>query len=105
MIHTEYHICRVSSSPAARWAPTITNFEIPALLAISPVLLFPTPGRLVVLAVVPVLLIAATISTGRAIPRTPMNVALYCLLAMVGVSLVVTIDVGVSLGKVCGMVL
>jgi len=37
MIHTEYHICRVSSSPAARWAPTITNFEIPVLLAISPV--------------------------------------------------------------------
>jgi O-antigen ligase len=95
----------VSSSPAARWAPTITNFEIPVLLAISPVLLFPTPGRLVVLAVVPVLLAAASISTGRAIPRTAMNVALWFLLAMVVVSLFVTIDIGVSLGKVCGVLL
>ena len=95
----------MSSSPAARWAPTITQFEIPVLLAISPVLLFPAPGRLVVLAVVPVLLAAASISTGRAIPRTAMNVALSFLLAMVVVSLFVTIDIGVSLGKVCGVLL
>jgi putative inorganic carbon (HCO3(-)) transporter len=105
MIHTEYHISRVSSSPAARWAPTITNFEIPVLLAISPVLLFPTPARLVVLFVVPVLLGAAYVSTGRALPRTPMNVALFVLLAMVLVSLFVTIDVVLSLGKVCGVIL
>jgi putative inorganic carbon (HCO3(-)) transporter len=106
MIHTEYHICRVPSSPAAaRWARMITSIELPDQLAISPVLLFPTPGRLVVLLVVPVLLSAAAISTGRAIPRTPMNVALYVLLMMVAVSLFVTIDVGVSLGKVCGVIL
>jgi len=104
MIHTEYHICRVSSSPAARWA-TITKFEIPVLLAISPVLLFPTPARLVVLAVVPVLLFAAYRSTGRALPVTPMNVALFVLLGMVAVSLSVTIDVVLSLGKVCGVLL
>src|SRR5262245_44241646 len=103
MIHTEYHVCGVPSSSSARWAHTITNFEILALLAISPVLLFPSPGRLVVLAVVPVLLTAARLSTGRALPQTPMNVALWVLLAMVVVSLFVTIDEVVSLGKVCGM--
>src|SRR5712691_6596601 len=105
MIHTEYHICCVSSSPVTRWARTVTNFEIPLLLAISPVLLFPTPGRLVVLPAIPVLLTAAYISTGRVVPRTPMNIALFVLLAMVAVSLFVTIDVVLSLGKVCGMVL
>jgi putative inorganic carbon (HCO3(-)) transporter len=95
----------VSSSPAAGWARTITNLEIPVLLAISPVLLFPAPGRLVVLLAIPVLLVAAYVSTGLAVPRTPMNVALYVMLAMVLVSLFVTIDVELSLGKVCGMVL
>jgi O-antigen ligase len=75
------------------------------LLAISPVLLFPTPNRLVVLIVVPLLLIAGRVSTRHAIPRTPVNIALYVLLAMVGVSLFVTIDVVLSLGKVCGMIL
>jgi putative inorganic carbon (HCO3(-)) transporter len=95
----------VASSPSPQWARTITRLEIPVLLAISPVLLFPTPGRLVVLIVVPLLLIAARLSTGHAVPRTPVNVALYVLLAMVGVSLFVTIDVVLSLGKVCGMIL
>lgn len=83
----------------------MTRFEIPVLLAISPVLLFPTPSRLVVLLVVPFLLIAARMSTGQAIPRTPVNVALYVLLAMVAVSLFVTIDIVLSLGKVCGVIL
>jgi putative inorganic carbon (HCO3(-)) transporter len=95
----------VSSSPVARWARTITNLEIPVLLAVSPVLLFPTPGRLLVLVAIPVLLIAAYISTGRIVPSTPLNLALYVLLTMVVVSLFVTIDVVLSLGKVCGMIL
>src|SRR5207244_12229835 len=105
MIHTEYDICRMSRSPVARAARTITNFEIPVLLVISPVLLFPTPGRLVVVLAVPVLLITAYLATGRVVPRTPLNIALFVLLAMVVVSLFVTIDVVLSLGKVCGMVL
>ena len=95
----------MTSSPSPQWARTITRFEIPVLLAISPVLLFPTPGRLVVLVVVPLLLIAGRLSTGHAVPQTPANVTLYVLLAMVLVSLFVTIDVVLSLGKVCGMIL
>ena len=75
------------------------------LVAIAPVLLFPAPGRLVVLLVVPVVLIAAYLSTGHAVPPTALNVALYVMLLMVLVSLFVTIDVVLSLGKVCGMIL
>src|SRR5438067_2081430 len=104
MIHTEYHICGVSILPA-RWARAISHLELPVLLAIAPVLLFPTPGRLIVLLAVPVLLVSAHLATGRALPPTPMNVALFVLLAMVVVSLFVTIDVVLSLGKVCGVVL
>src|SRR5262249_29510861 len=48
---------------------------------------------------------SAYISTGRMVPRTAMNDALYLMLAMVGISLFVTIDVVLSLGKVCGMIL
>ena len=95
----------MSNSPAGRWARTITTLEIPVLVAIAPVLLFPAPGRLVVLLVVPVVLIAAYLSTRHAVPPTAMNVALYAMLLMVLVSLFVTIDVVLSLGKVCGMIL
>src|SRR5437773_2622552 len=104
MIHTEYHICRVSIPPAG-WARTITQLELPVLLAISPVLLFPTPGRLIVLAVVPLLLVGAHVATGTALLLTPMNTALFVLLAMVGVTLFVTIDLVLSFGKVCGVLL
>lgn len=83
----------------------VAALELPVLLAIAPVLLFPTPSRLVVLAVVPALWWAAWATTGRAVPRTKMNPALWLLLAMVGVSLFVTFDVRLSLGKVSGVLL
>jgi len=83
----------------------VTALELPAVLIIAPVLLFPTPARLAVLAVVPVIWWCAWLADGRAIPRTPMNAALWLMLVMVGVSLFVTFDVRLSLGKVSGVVL
>jgi len=75
------------------------------VLALAPALLFPTPTRLLVLSVVPVLWLCALHATGRLVPATPLNVALWVLLIMVGVSLYATFDTRFSLGKVSGVVL
>jgi putative inorganic carbon (HCO3(-)) transporter len=79
--------------------------DLPVLLVIAPALLFPTPRRLLVLAVVPVVWLCLWLSGDRPIPRTPFNTPLGVLLVMVGVSLFATFDVGLSLGKVAGVVL
>ncbi|MCX6545090.1 MAG: O-antigen ligase family protein [Acidobacteria bacterium] len=79
--------------------------ELPLIIAIAPLLLFPTPGRLTALAAVPVIWLSAKTTSGRFIPHTPVNSALWLLLAMVGISLGATSSVQGSLGKVSGVVL
>src|SRR5262245_4954648 len=83
----------------------LAAFELPLIVAISPALLFPSPTRLVVLVVVPVLWLALMANGQPIVPATPLNTALGLLLLMVGVSLFATIDVVLSLGKVSGVVL
>ncbi len=83
----------------------VAAVELPILLAVAPALLFPTPRRLVVLAVLPVTWLCVWMVDGHLVPRTPMNASLWLLLAMTGVSVVVTFDVLFSLGKISGVVL
>jgi len=92
----------VVNSP--RLAQFVVAVELPVMLAIAPALLFPTPRRLGVLAVVAALWACAWIAGERPIPRTSFNAALGLLLVMVGVSLFATFDVLLSLGKVAGVV-
>ena len=75
------------------------------VLAIAPYLMFPTPRRLLILLIVPVVWWCAFRTTGRLVPRSPVNVALGLLVAMVLVSLHETFDVLFSLGKVSGTML
>ncbi len=89
----------------ARLARVGVAAELPLILLMSPLLMFPTPRRLLVLAVVPVVWLAARIATGRIVPNTPLNSALWVMLVMVGVSLWATFDIMFSLGKVSGVVL
>jgi len=89
----------------SRIAKTVTSTESLIVGALAPALLFPTPARLLVLAVVPFLGLCAVRSTGQAVPSTPINAALWCLLAMVAVSLAATFDIRFSLGKVSGVIL
>jgi putative inorganic carbon (HCO3(-)) transporter len=89
----------------ARLARRVAAAELPIILAIAPALLFPSPERLVVLAIVPVVWLCARVGGGGLVPRTPVNLSLYVLLAMVGVSLFATFDVRFSLDKVSGVVL
>jgi putative inorganic carbon (HCO3(-)) transporter len=88
-----------------RAAELIASGEMLIVAAIAPALLFPTPTRLRSLFVVPLVWFCAWRTTGRAIPRTPLNVALGLMLAMVLVSLYATFDVRYSLGKVSGVIL
>jgi hypothetical protein len=90
---------------AARVSAAVTAAELPIVIALSPALMFPTPARLAVLLAVPIVWSCARVATGRFVPRTPLNAALWLLLAMVGVSLFVTPDVHESLGKISGVVL
>jgi putative inorganic carbon (HCO3(-)) transporter len=88
-----------------RLAKAITGLEPLIVFALSPALLFPSPGRLWALAAIPALLLSARMATGRCLPSTPLNVSLGLLVATVAVSLWATADIGYSLGKVCGVVL
>ena len=88
-----------------RCAKLIASAELPIIAAIAPVLLFPTPTRLLALFVVPLSWFCAWLTTGRVIPRTPLNLALWLLLTMAAVSLYATFDVRFSLGKVSGLIL
>jgi len=88
-----------------RVASIVTSAEWLIVCAMAPALLFPTPARLVVLALVPLLWWCAKRATGHGVPPTPLNVALAVLLGMVAVSLFATTDVRASLGKVAGVCL
>lgn len=95
------------SSPAtdAAGVGRFSWLEPLAIGAIAPALLFPSPTRLLVLAVVPLLWWSARRATGRVMPSTPMNISIGLLAAMTAVSVAVTPDIHNSLGKVSGMVL
>jgi putative inorganic carbon (HCO3(-)) transporter len=75
------------------------------VLAIAPLLLFPTPARCAAAVVVPIVWWCNRRVTGHLVPPTPVNRWLLVLLVMTGVSLWATYDVLVSLGKVAGVVL
>jgi putative inorganic carbon (HCO3(-)) transporter len=79
--------------------------ELPIVLLISPALLFPTPARLLLLVLVPLTWACHWYRGDRIIPLTPLNVSLFMLVAMTGVSLFATFDVALSLGKVSGVLL
>lgn len=87
------------------WLTWLAAAELPVVVALSPALLFPTPNRMFVLALVPIIWWSIHATGGRVIPWTPMERPLLLLLAMVGVSMAVTEDLVFSLGKVSGVVL
>ena len=84
---------------------TLTAAELVAVALVAPLLLFPTPARLLAALVIPAIWIARRAAGGRLVPATPLNAPLVLLLAMVGVSVLVTFDVRFSLGKVAGVLL
>ena len=90
---------------AQRVARRIAAAELPIVLAIAPALLFPTPARLALLAIMPIVWCCARASGDHCVPRTPINAGQWVILAMVGISLWATFDVLASLTKISGVVL
>lgn len=90
------------------WAPTVVRavgWELPLLLLLSPLLLFPTPARSLALLALPLLWVGRRMRGGMLVPRTPLDPAILVLVAMVGVSMWVTPDPLVSLPKATGLLL
>lgn len=83
----------------------IVSLELLLVLVISPALLFPTFERLLVLIIVPLVWACSFVHTRRLIPCTPIDVALWVILATVVMSLFVSYDPNLSLGKVSGVLL
>lgn len=84
---------------------SLARAELPLVLAVSPALLFPSPLRLVLVAVVPVAWLAHRLTSGAWLPRTPLDPALWCIAGTVAMSAWVTPDLQFSLGKISGVVL
>lgn len=67
--------------------------------------MFPSPGRSLALLVIPALWLIGLLAGDQPIALSPLNAALLLLMVMVLVSLYATYDIGVSLPKICGVVL
>jgi putative inorganic carbon (HCO3(-)) transporter len=95
----------ITTSAAARIVALVDRWHWLLMVAVAPLLLFPSPGRAWALAVVPGLWIIAWLARREAVPPTPLNVSIFLLVVMVTVSTWATYDLAVSLPKIAGMVL
>lgn len=93
----------IASRTANRIAQVLTAGELLVLALVAPALLFPTPDRSLALLVLPGLWLAARAATGGFAPRTPFDLSVLALLAMVLVSLFAAFDLANSLPKVAGL--
>jgi O-antigen ligase/polysaccharide polymerase Wzy-like membrane protein len=93
------------SNASRRLVAGLAAAELPILVAISPTLLFPSPRRVLIALLIPIVWVCHRRIGGDLVPRTPLNASLFLLLCMVVVSIAVTFDVRFSLGKVSGVVL
>jgi putative inorganic carbon (HCO3(-)) transporter len=88
-----------------QFARLATSWELVILAAIAPALLFPSAGTSWVLLVLPILWLGAWLGRARSVPRTALDLPILGLLAMVGVSAIVTPDIRNSLPKITGTLL
>lgn len=83
----------------------LAEVELPLVVLITPIMLFPTPARLVLALLIPLTWVCHWHRGGRLIPTTALNTSIFVLLIMTSISLFATFDVAFSLGKVSGLVL
>ncbi len=76
------------------------RIELPILLILSPLVLFSSPFTVAAISIVLLLWWARRITRGYFLPRTPLDWPIALMMVMVPISLLVTFDIGVSLGKV-----
>lgn len=83
-----------------RIAEFVVKSELLWLALLSPLILFPRPGYVAALLVIPLLWIARRVARGHFVFRTPLDLSLLLMLLMVLVSLYATPDINLSLGGV-----
>jgi putative inorganic carbon (hco3(-)) transporter len=88
-----------TTSALTRAAMLITRWEIPLLLLMGPLVLFPSRWTVLAPAAILLLWAARFVSRGYLLPGTPLDPAIVLMMIMVPVSLLVTPYVGLSLGK------
>ena len=86
-----------------RLSRIIAHYELLFYLLLLPLALFPSPARLPVLLLIPLLWLANKIGNGRFFPSTPLNTSLTLLAFMILVSMYATFDMAFSLGKIIGL--
>jgi putative inorganic carbon (HCO3(-)) transporter len=82
-----------------RLAFALAEFELPILALIAPLALFSSRFTVAALAVIPVLWWARWRARGYLLPRTPLDWPIAIMMVMLPVSLLVSFDIGFSLGK------
>lgn len=87
-----------------RLLTAIVSFDWLILLAVLPLILFPTPTRSLALLVIPCLWLVRKGRDGRFIPVTPLDISLLFLLVTILVSLYASYDLTFSLPKVIGVI-
>jgi putative inorganic carbon (HCO3(-)) transporter len=88
-----------------RAAGFVDRWQWLILIVAAPAFLFPSAGRSPLLAIVPLVWLAALAAGRNPIPSTPLNGSLLLMAVMVLVSLYATYDIAVSLAKVSGVLL
>jgi O-antigen ligase len=83
---------------------TLIRAEPLVIAAIAPLILFSSPLTVAALAVIPLLWLLRWKTRGYFLPRTPLDWPIVLMAVMLPVSLLVTFDIGFSLGKVALLV-
>lgn len=83
----------------------LAALELPLIVAIGPLLLFPTPRRAAALIILPAVWACSWVTTRRPVPLTPVNASLWALLVLATASLMVTPNAHSSLAKFSGVAL
>lgn len=86
-------------------ARTIVRWEWLVLLLLIPVTLFASAYAGLALLLIPLLWFVRKVAEGRLVTPTPFDMAVLCLLIMVGVSFVVIFDAAISGPKIAGILL
>ncbi len=81
----------------------IIHYEWLFMIVLLPFAMFPSPTRVVALAVIPVLWGIRKIGYGRFLPQTPLTLSFILLFLTIILSLYATFDLPFSLGKIAGL--
>lgn len=84
----------------SRW---LTLWQWGFLLLLSPLFLFPSGARGLVLFVIPLFWLARKLAYGKLFAKSPFDLAIICLLIMTGLSAFVSFDIALSLPKIVGV--